>query len=549
MDNHTDHLTSQWKKWAFLYLIIAFFGFALAGIPFLLGAWYNFLYIPLVGAIFSFSAWIYLNRLNLFDFFRAKSTKNGLSNGAAILLGLLVLIGINFLAVRYNKSVDITKDRINSLSQESIEVLQELQTPVVIKAFYQGQQHATARISLKRIFNLYEKNSEMISYEILDAHSDPSASEYLSPEDHNRLVVLVEQNDKKERVGDPISEESITTAIIRLRTQSDSQIYFTMGHGERSLSDETGHGLSELKYVLESRGIRTSELSLFNAPSGQVPQDAAALVIFGPKKSFLQKELDILMDYTSQGGRVLIALDPESEADFSKIFSEWGVSYEKKFVASLQSVAPLIVIGSEFEPGYAVTDKFNNAQVLFPLSGSFVQDSEDVSYTYQSFVKTNQYSFSVNTPQEVNRIMSEIQSTGQMQGQSFELAVEVAKKPKEINPLDPHGFEAADHAHEHGHDHEAGEDEEEGFKALLFADADFASNEYLPAGYNKDLSLNALVYLSGQKDLITIHPNEAKPTTIKLTPTGFNVASLFGLCIPLVFLVLAVLFWFKRRTM
>ncbi|MCO5113331.1 MAG: GldG family protein [Bdellovibrionaceae bacterium] len=535
------------KKWAFLYLFVAAFCLALAGIPFLLGVWFPFLYLVVVLGLASFGAWVYYNRSQLVEFLGARSTKNGMSNGAIIFLGFLVLIGINFLSVRYNKSWDITKDQVNSLSAESFKVLDELDEPVSIIGYYQGKQHAAQRMVLKRIFKLYENAGvSKVKTELLDAHMAPSASADLTAEDFNKIVVVVKQGDKTERVAEPISEESITTAMIRLKTQIHSQVYFTMGHGERSPGDESGFGVSHLKQLLESRGFKVSDLSLFNAPDGKVPADASVLVIMGPKKDFLSKEMEILQEYVQRGGKLFVALDPEAEVNLSALFKPWGLEYNKHFVASFQSVMPLIVIGSEFDGGSPITDKFSNAQVLFPLSGSWTGDLEHETFQYEPLVKTNEYSFSVQAPQEIQRVMEEAQATGQIQGQVFDLGVMVTRRPEKPNPLDPHGVEAKDNE---SFLKDEKEGDPESFISVLFADSDFVSNEYIFNGFNKDLALNALTYLSGQKDLITIRSNEAQPTTIKLSPTGFNVASLFGLSVPFVFLVLTFVFWIRRRAM
>lgn len=536
------------KKWAFLYLFVAAFCFALSGIPFLLGVWFPFLWAVLALGVGAFSFWIYLNMAQIIDFLNAKSTKNGMSNGVTILIGFLVLIGINFLSVRYNKSWDITKDRVNSLSEESIQLIDELQEPVSIVGYYQGKQHAAERMVLKRIFKLYENiNNQMIKTDLLDAHTAPSANADLTAEDFNKIVVVVKQGERTERVGDPISEESITTALIRLRTQTHSQVYFTMGHGERSAADTTGYGISQLKQLMESRGFKVSDLSLFNAADGKIPEDAALLAIVGPKRSFLSKEMEMLKAYVNAGGKVLFAIDPEAEVDFSNLFGEWGLEYNKSFVATFQSVMPLIVLGTEFNATSPITEKMANAQTIFPLSGAWVGDLDHSEFSYEPLVKTNEYSFSVKSPQDIQRVMEQAQATGQIQGQIFDLAALITKKPKGVNPLDPHGLEAAEN--ESFLEEEKKKEDAEGFMSVVFADSDFLSNEYILSGFNKDLILNSMTYLSGQKDLISIRPNEAQPTTIKLTPTGFNVASLFGLSVPLLFLVLTFVFWIRRRAM
>lgn len=531
------------KKWAFIYLIVATLGFVVSGIPYVLGFWYNFLYIPFIGAILAFGFWIYLNKDNLIDFFKAKSTKNGLSNGTAILIGFLVLIGVNFLSVRYDKTYDITKDKLNSLSDESLKVTQEIKEPVVLKAYYQGAQHAAAKVTLKRIFKLYENVNPKVTSQILDAHSDPEAAKYLTGEDQNRLVVLVEQGNRSERIGDPIGEENITTALIRLKSQNLSKIYFTTGHGERSITDETTYGLTTLKTMLENRGFQIANLSLLNAKDG-VPDDASAVVVMGPRKPFLPNELSVLKKYELEGGKLLLAIDPDAAVDFSEIFKTWGIKYDKEFVISVESMMPLISVGSTFSPESEVTEKMKNAQVLFPVASSFSILNDNKEYIKLPLVQTSEYSFAAKSPQEVQAAINNIQSTGKMQGKVFNLVLQI-KKNKEHHDEDGHDH----HGHNHGSAPSLEDVDAQNFSALVVADSDFVANEYINTAYNKDLILNAIVFLSGQKDLITIRPNTAKPTTINLSPTGFNVAALSALFVPFAFLFLSVFFWIRRRSM
>ena len=73
--------------------------------------------------------------------FTRKGAKYGASSGLAILLALLVIAGLGFLSnrARFNKSVDITRDHLNTLSDQSQKIIDKLQAEkkeVIVEAFF-----------------------------------------------------------------------------------------------------------------------------------------------------------------------------------------------------------------------------------------------------------------------------------------------------------------------------------------------------------------------------------------------------------------------------
>ena len=86
-------------------------------------------------------------------------------------------------------------------------------------------------------------------------------------------------------------------------------------------------------------------------------------------------------------------------------------------------------------------------------------------------------------------------------------------------------------------------------KLLVFGDADFASNKFIGLAGNKDLLFNAIHYLGGRKDLITIAKKDRPAQHLMLTRNqGMLLFWVPVVLIPLLVIVLGVVVWRKRRS-
>ena len=89
---------------------------------------------------------------------------------------------------------------------------------------------------------------------------------------------------------------------------------------------------------------------------------------------------------------------------------------------------------------------------------------------------------------------------------------------------------------------------ETGGKVVVFGDSDFASNELLDQASNFDLLPNAIAWLVGEEDQVSIRPNPgARGTFTMSTIQGLIVWLVSVLLIPAVMIGGAVATWLMRR--
>src|SRR5258706_10947025 len=103
-----------------------------------------------------------------------------LTFGASIVIGLGILVLLNWLGARHYRRFDWTKSGLYTLSDKTVKVLKELKTPVSVVVFMtEGSPlHAETQELLRR----YKAKSSLISVESLDPVRNRARAEALVKE-------------------------------------------------------------------------------------------------------------------------------------------------------------------------------------------------------------------------------------------------------------------------------------------------------------------------------------------------------------------------------
>ena len=82
---------------------------------------------------------------------------------------------------------------------------------------------------------------------------------------------------------------------------------------------------------------------------------------------------------------------------------------------------------------------------------------------------------------------------------------------------------------------------------VVIGDSDFVNNEYIVKGYNVDLFLNAINWLSGEEAIISIRPKSTRGSSVAMTPQLTWHLLVSVLIIPEILLLLGLAIWWRRR--
>ncbi len=226
-------------------------------------------------------------------FFSARSTRYGTNMLIVILVVVAIIVVINYIVVRHPYKFDLNQDKIYTLSDQTLKVLKTLKSEVKAIAFYPPDAPETER--LRDLFENYKYYNQLFSYEFVDPVKNPEKVNAFGITSTGPRIVL-KGADRESRVKDP-TEEGLTNGLISVVKAEKKKVYFVTGHGEADIDskEETGYALSAES--IKKEGI---EVGKINVGMEKIPDDAAALVIAGPKRLYLPEEVKAISTYLTE---------------------------------------------------------------------------------------------------------------------------------------------------------------------------------------------------------------------------------------------------------
>lgn len=487
----------------------------------MLGGWINVLFIPLGLFLLGFVIAILFDFKTYIEFFSMKTTRKGMSMGLMILLSMVLMVSVNYLAVRHNKTIDLTEEKLNSLSDQSMQVLKALDQDLDVKIFYRGEEASEEKQKAKEALNVFAENSSKIKIHYFDSYVEViEAQKYLNDlpdKDRGNLFIFAEYAGKKVKIDPPYGEEQITSALIKVTRKGEKKIYFITGHGEHDLDSVEADGIKMYKTALEEASFVVQPWSLLE--KGALPEDANVVVISGPTTQYQEGELNILRDYARKGGRLVVAIDPGQRHNLAKLTKTFGVEFANNYILNeynqLLGRGAASAIGLYFDASNEITRSFQMGRnyAVFDLA-SEIRPAQDKSpgILVTEIIKTDKNSF----------VLNELAKTAHpSERKQLALAIFVTGKLDESSEKD--------------------------FQSVIFGDSDFMTNKAFNQGLNHDVATNSIASLANEKDLISIRSKQAKGTKMTMTRTT-QLSVIFGcMALPLILLITSGVLWFRRR--
>ncbi len=243
-----------------------------------------------------------------------------------LLAATVGLAGALFMAeiilAHHNWRIDLTPEKRFTLSEHARKVLESLDRDVQIVAFLRSDDARNSEVEdlLRRVHNL----SRHVRYSVVDVNRNPAVARQYGVDNYGSLVV--ESDGRRKDFANP-REDLLMEAILQVTRPNQKVIYFLTGHGEQDLHNTDRHnGYSGVRTALENEFYAVRPLTLLG--DSEVPADASALVIAGPRKDLLTGELGKLGAYVDRGGSLLIMLEPQTAPDLRAFLDRFGVRAE-----------------------------------------------------------------------------------------------------------------------------------------------------------------------------------------------------------------------------
>ncbi|MBI4012452.1 MAG: GldG family protein [Candidatus Rokubacteria bacterium] len=471
---------------------------------------------------------LYASFPNAREVWGRRTTRYGLNALVMVVLILGVIALVEAVSYRHNWRLDLTENKRQSLSPQTAKVLKELKTPVKAVAFLRPDIPGK-RVTEDRL-KLYAANSDgKFRWETVDLDSNPSRALRYGATTYGTIVLEAERakGDVREEKVQDAEEETLTNALIRVTREGKRAVHFLKGHGEKDLASSERAGLSQLKAALEKVNYEAKELLL--ARESKVPDDAAIVVVAGPDKDLLPNEVDALTKYVGRGGRLLVLVDPFKAPGMATFLERYGLGLGNDVIIDVSGLGRMFDMGPEVPiaadyPSHPITQGFRLITV-YPVARTVsVKDKPPDGVTVQALARTSPESWAETNQEEIR--------TGQVKPDPGEargpLAVAAAAT---IDAKDAAG-------------------DQKGAKARLVVvgDSDFTSNYALNAQGNRDFVLNALAWLAGEENVISIRPKEARNMPVFLTATqGYVLFWLPVVALPAAIVAAGVLAVVRKR--
>lgn len=460
------------------------------------------LYLALAAALVSFGLYIVQREFNLylqisltliviglalfaiFDPERVRQAFTGRQaryGSNALVLGLAflgILIVINYFVFENTQRWDLTEDKQNTLTDETLATLESLPETVHATAFFSPMRNAEFARNL--LDNYQHFSGGNFEYEFIDPESNPGAVIEANVTMDGSIVFRM--GDKQE-LTTAITEKEFTGALVRLMSDAEHKVYFLSGHGEYSPDETSDEGYSFVSTSLQGKGYIVEALNLLT--QNQVPDDASLVVVAGPLHPITEAEVDLLAEYLQTGGAMLVLSEPtfmtEAEADQpdhlrQHLIDHWGLTLGDDVIVDQTSPQPFIAYAGQYSQ-HVIVAETQTIATAFPTARSIQIDpeAEDVF--------------------PVELIFTSAQSWAETDLDAIVDGGEIG--PDEgVDQFGPVLLAAVS------------EQADGDGKVVLFGDADFASNANFGFLGNGDIFINAVDWAVGQETLINLTPRD-----------------------------------------
>lgn len=442
---------------------------------------------------------------------RRRSTRLG-ANTTVMTVAVLAIIGFaNFLGYRHHKRIDVTTEKLYSLSDQTRKVVSDLKKDVKVMLFDKDDQQGLGD-QMKEYRNL----SSHFTFERIDPQKNLETAKQYKVTQLGDVVVAC--GDRNERPKDT-TEQSILNAIIKVTRDSLKKVCFVEGHGEKKLSSTNeGDGYGVIDKMLKDENYETKTINLVS--SADVPSDCDVLVLAGPKQSLFAQEASAIGRYLEKGGKAMLLIDPDTDPKLDDVLHAWGIDLGNDIVVDASGVGRFFQQGP-FAPvalsygSHPITKDFERSITFFPECRS-VEPKAGGGVSSTALMKSSEASWAET---------------------DFKTGAEVRfDEGKDRKGPISLGVAAT-----------RAEGDKEG-RLVVIGDSDFAANQFVTFQRNGDLFMNSVNWLSQDEDLISIRPKNPADRRVSMTEADQNQLFWITLVLmPLATIGSGVYIWWRRR--
>jgi ABC-2 type transport system permease protein len=476
-----------------------------------------------------------ISKMDILQSFKSRKFKYG---GYATLLTLIViaaLIIVNLVADLIPVRIDLTWNKMYSLSEQTYDVLDNLDKDITI--YYVGEQGSVSPL-IEEIVNRYTSRNSRIRTDYIDPVRDPiTAQKYTkdgSQLSAGGLVVecgeifrIIRQYDmynfsQTSSGFQPESlavEQRLTSALLYVSGAEMPVVYELEGHGETALDYNT-------RKQMELENFELKGLNLLGLD--EVPEDADLLIINAPLRDISEEETEVLKAYLENEGKALFMMDLliQDLPNFQSLFQVYGVKMTNSLVIEGEQGRyiggnPLYLLPQYGNHDIVSPIKSNNIPLVVHGGQAIeILETKRNTLTIDTLLSTSEKAFARSaTSSQTSLEKQEDDLTG-----PFPLAVAIEDSIYNL---------AANESYV--------------TRMVVIGNAGFMSSGWEGS---IDLFLNSLNWLHEREETISIRPKPLGVKPLTITDTQLKIyGALALLVIPLACLAAGLTVWLRRRNL
>src|SRR5688500_14746823 len=203
---------------------------------------------------------------------------------------LILSVGLaGYVAWETRVQWDVSQNQLNSLSEESLEVLRKIDGPLKATVYASSQDAQSENVAkiIRDFLTPYQLVKSDFEVVFVDPDELPRLADQAGVEVNGEMIV--EYNGRQERVS-TFNEQAFANALFRLARSNEKLLATLSGHGEPKLDGMERRDLGEFGKQLVAKGFKIRTLNL--AASPEVPKDTSVLVISSPQFDLSEGEVD-----------------------------------------------------------------------------------------------------------------------------------------------------------------------------------------------------------------------------------------------------------------
>jgi len=476
---------------------------------------------------------------NIWESFKDKRVRYGGYASMMTAFVVAILIIINLMVGQFDYKLDLTENKMFSLSQQTLELLDRLDQNITVYVLTEtGKENLIFDETLKQ----YSAHSNKIKVEYKDPVLYPQFATKYDKEGKgiSNDSLIVEGENGKFKIIPPSQlfnysynsgsyiveslavEERVTGAIQYIISEKNPVIYTLKGHDEPSLPYYVKTQLEKENYEIKDLNLLTDK---------EIPEDADILMIYAPVRDISKEEGAKITEFLENQGRAIILTNvltnvkEDQMPNLQEVLKKYGLSIRKSMIlemdAKYQFANPLYIIPNL--QGHEITNPLKSSGL--PVLVAVAQNIETLQVKRDS-LEISPLLTSSETSYAKTNFQSEVaeKEEGDIDG-PLDIAVAVTDTWYENN-------------------------EEKITKLVVVGNTEFL-NETInaqSAGGNIDFFMNTVNWLVDKEESISIRPKSLLTTRLKINVSQVYIyVGITVVLIPLIIGIIGLTVWLRRR--